>query len=77
MIDELQRVIVRSIIERYDTSVDIVRAIRDTFPINTLCDMIGINRNRYYYLLRTHELDQTIRTHIIRPVVRGIIDENI
>lgn len=75
MINGLQKVIIRAFIETYGTSAETVRAIRDAFPINTLCEMLGINRNRYYYLLRVHELDRTIRERIIEPVVRSTVDD--
>ena len=37
--------------------IDFIRKVKVYFSINTLCDILKINRNRYNYLKRTNQLD--------------------
>ena len=52
--NELQKEIIKSIVKISPTHTDYYNNMLATFPINTLCEMIGIDRNRYNYLVKTN-----------------------
>jgi len=39
---------------------DFIHEVKIGFSINNLCILMGINRNRYNYLVRTNQLDDYI-----------------
>ncbi len=40
---------------------DFIETFKMVFTIKEICKILDINRNRYYYLLRTGKLDEDIR----------------
>ena len=54
--NELQKLILQSIIKKNDTIQDFIDDVTNTFQIKALCDMLEINRNRYNYLVRSKRL---------------------
>ena len=59
-VNDLQKEIIRSVLLATNSIDEFVSAIYKTFPINTLCQMLSINRNRYYYLKSIGGLDREI-----------------
>ena len=58
--NNLQKIIIESLIHHSIDMKHFVKDVKNTFTINTLCDMLKINRNRYNYLNTTKDLDQFI-----------------
>jgi hypothetical protein len=54
---ELQKDLIGTIKLRSSDVVAFVKDVKLTFKIDELCDMIGINRNRYNYLNKHGQLD--------------------
>ena len=50
--NSLQSVLLESISDLSKNDMDFYKHVRKVFPINTLCEMLGINRNRYNYLYK-------------------------
>ena len=56
--NDLQKVIVRSIYEQHPLEYDFLKHVKMTFPVVTICDMLGITRDHYYYLRKVNVLDK-------------------
>ena len=50
--NDLQKIIILCIMKRTKSIQELYIAMLSTFTINTLCDMMDINRNRFNYLVR-------------------------
>jgi len=64
-VNNLQKIIIESLIHHSIDMKHFVKDVKNTFTINTLCDMLKINRNRYNYLNSTEELDSFIFHNIM------------
>ena len=56
--NDIQKVIVQSIYEHHPLEYDFLKHVKMTFPVVTICDMLGITRNHYYYLRKVNVLDK-------------------
>jgi len=52
MINDLQKIIILSVMKKSKSIQELYINMLSTFTINTLCDMMNINRNRFNYLVR-------------------------
>jgi len=55
--NDLQRVLIQSLIKRNHSKDKFCEDMKNTFTINILCEMLGIDRNRYNYLVKKDQLD--------------------
>ena len=70
--NQLQKVIIESLIANSIDMKHFVLDVKNTFTINTLCDILKINRNRYNYLKEQEQLD----SFIFKTLMKDLRGEN-
>ena len=70
--NQLQKVIIESLIANSIDMKHFVIDVKNTFTINTLCDILKINRNRYNYLKEQGQLD----SFIFKTLMKDLRGEN-
>jgi hypothetical protein len=64
--NDLQKLIISELIKRNESDFDLFyQDFLNTFQIKAICDILGINRNRYNYLVRTQKLEHTVFKFIL------------
>ena len=62
--NDLQKIIIESIINNHHDYDSIIQDLKQTFTVTTLCQIMSIDRNRYYYLISINQLDTHIKSFI-------------
>ena len=71
MTNDIQKAIILSIVENSKDMHECITNMKATFPVNTLCEMFEINRNRYNYMKRTKSLD-----YWLSALINKVVKEN-